>query len=192
MKRNRKIAITGGIGSGKSALCDILRGMGCAVFSCDEISHRLWENGEYRRGLAELFPSCAKAGDVDKKALTNLVFSDPISRKLLESYAHPRIMRQLYSEMERCPLAFAEVPLLYEGGYENDFDGVVVVERKENARVRAVALRDGAEEEEVRARIGAQAAVREGGRAVLSVRNDGDLSALRKEAEKVLLFAEKV
>ena len=192
MKQSKKIAITGGIGSGKSTLCEALKELGCAVFSCDEISHELWKSEEYRRGLAALFPACTRGGKIDKKALTDLVFSDPIYRKSLENYSHPRIMEQLFSEMKRHPLAFAEVPLLYEGGYESDFDGIVVVEREEEARVRAAVLRDGTDEEKIRARIGAQTTVREGGKAVLTVKNSGDIAALKTAAQEVLRFAQNL
>lgn len=156
MKQSKKIAITGGIGSGKSVLCAILREMGYPVFSCDEISRTLWSEEEYRREIAGLFPSCATSGEIDRKALTALVFRDKNARKRLDDFAHPRIVERLLAQMRSCEVSFAEVPLLYESGAEALFDGVIALVREDSARIQAVQERDRCTEEAVKARISAQ------------------------------------
>ena len=58
MKQNKKIAVTGGIGSGKTLFCNILKEMGCAVFSCDKIYGELIKDEEFLSLLQVFFPEC--------------------------------------------------------------------------------------------------------------------------------------
>ena len=185
--QSKKIAITGGIGSGKSRLCDIFRSMGYPVFSCDDISRQLWQEREYRAALAALFPTCVREGEVDRTLLSSLVFSDVEARKKLENFSHPRILERLLADMGGGKIVFAEVPLLFEGGYEGLFDGIVVLLRDPRERIRSVQLRDGLTEEEIRARMSAQIdvdALKD--KDVIIIRNDGSTEDLRKEAEALL------
>ena len=189
--QSKKIAITGGIGSGKSLLAEIFRMRGFPVFSCDEVSRKLWTDGEYLRGLSELFPVCVREGTLDKAALSKLVFSDENERKKLNGYAHPRIMERLLSDMVAVSVAIAEVPLLYEGGYAGSFDFTVAVLRERTARLRAAMERDGLSEEEVRSRMRAQydweGPLPAG---CIPVRNDGTREDLEREAERVSALLE--
>lgn len=179
MTQSKKIAVTGGIGSGKTTACRILEGWGFPVLSCDEISRGLWRDEGYLETLADAFPDCTVGGKIDKARLTGLIFSDTAARKRLESLAHPRIMRELMSEMEGLPVCFAEVPLLFEGGYEGLFDAVIVVRRREEARISSVMARDGATEEEVKGRLSAQLSDGEREReGVIVIDNDGSFEDL--------------
>lgn len=157
MMQNKKIAITGGIGSGKTFVCGLLKARGFCVFSCDEISRALWKSAEYRALLVQEFPDCASGGDIDKPRLTAKVFSDESARERLNALSHPLIMKKLISLMDAVNGAsFAEVPLLFEGGYEGLFDAVIAVRRSRVERVRAVSSRDGMSEREISARMAAQ------------------------------------
>ncbi len=184
--RRLKIAVTGGIGSGKSTILQILSAWGYPVFSCDEISHRLWTEENYLKTLSEAFPDCCTDGIIDRKKLSAHVFSDREERKRLERISHPRIMRELMEKMERENVSFAEVPLLYEGGYEQLFDGVLLVNRRESDRIASVVKRDNTDEEEVRRRIAAQlgASMRE--RADVVLNNDGTLEQLKAKLKTAL------
>ena len=187
MKPSKKIAITGGIGSGKSVLCAILREMGYPVFSCDEIYARLCGEADYIALIEKRFPACVKDGSIDKKALSRLVFADETARNELNGLSHPRIMARLLEQMAGHQVAFAEVPLLYEGGFEGLFDGVIAVIRDKSARVSAVSARSGLSEGEILARMAAQldeGVYRERG-AYLIV-NDGSLDDLRQSAQKLI------
>lgn len=187
---HKKIAVTGGIGSGKSAVCEILRDMGYPVFSCDEIYKTMQTDPRYLAALEEAFPGAVKGDVLDKKFLSARVFSDPAALKRLNGLAHPEIMRRLYAETEKYPLSFAEVPLLFESGREKDFDAVIVVYRPENERVAAVCRRDGFTPEQVLERIKNQVdyeKIRKEGHTVIY--NDGDYVSLR---EKVALAVEKI
>ncbi|MBR7186787.1 MAG: dephospho-CoA kinase [Clostridia bacterium] len=156
MMQSKKFAITGGIASGKSVVLEIFRRKGFATFSCDEISRELWEDEGYRAGLCELFPECAPRGEIDKRALSALVFSDEKALMRLNAYAHPRILQELTRRMEGENIAFAEVPLLFECALEDKFDGVIAVRRGYHVRIQAARTRDGLTEEEVRLRMARQ------------------------------------
>lgn len=183
MTQNRKIAITGGIGSGKSAFSRILRDRGLPVFSCDEINAELFHDEGYLAALALRFPDCVKGGVPDKAALSARVFSDPAARAALEAIAHPVIMRRLSERMSAFPVSFAEVPLLYEGGFEGMFDAVIALRRDAEARLRAVRERDGLSEEEILRRMSRQIDARSlGERDCILIENIGDLSELKEKA----------
>ncbi len=187
MMQNKKIAVTGGIGSGKTQLCMALKELGYPVFSCDEISDDLWKDEGYLAGLSALFPACVREGIPRKDLISKLVFSDKEALKKLNVYAHPRIMDALLERMKGEKVAFAEVPLLFEGGYEDLFDAVLIVTRGEDARVRAVAARDGLSVEEIHARMRAQGPYpkEDGGKFVL-VKNDGSKDELLAAARDAL------
>ena len=183
-----KIAITGGIGSGKSAVCRILKERGYPVFSCDEINRALLSERSYLEGLCRLFPACVKDGKLNKTALAALVFSDKESLKTLNSYAHPRISERLRREMEGAEkTCFAEVPLLFESGMTDLFDGIIVVLRNKEERIRAVVARDGLTAERAEARMKQQfdydGTLPDG---CLVIENDGDEAALREKVDEVL------
>ena len=149
-----KIAITGGIGSGKSAVCRILKERGYPVFSCDEINRTLLSEKSYLDGLCALFPTCVKDGKLQKTALAALVFSDKEALETLNAYAHPRISERLQRDMDGAKkTCFAEVPLLFESGMTKQFDGVIVVLRNKEERIRAVVTRDGLTAERAEARM---------------------------------------
>ncbi len=152
------IAVTGGIGSGKSTAISIIEKRGYPVFSCDEIYKEVLQDKEYIETIDGIFDGVVKKGVVDKTALGKRVFGNAAMRKRLESIAHPLIMKKLFSKMRACnaPLVFAEVPLLLEGGYEKDFDGVLVLLRDLQDRIAAIRQRDGGNADNARQKIAAQ------------------------------------
>ena len=183
-----KIAVTGGLGSGKSEFCGILREMGYPVFSCDEINRELWKDPSYLSELAGLFPDCLTDGLPDKTKLSRKVFSDERARARLNALSQPRIMQELIGRMNRFPTTvFAEVPLLFEGGYEKLFDAVIALRRDKETRISAVRKRDGLTRTDALARIQRQFdpdKLEE--KHCLIVENDGDRAALKKKAELIL------
>ena len=154
----KKIAITGGIGSGKSSVLRILGEMGYPIFSCDEIYRDIIHTPTYIQKIEQVFPNCIIDGKIDKKALSALVFTDEEKLAQLNNIAHPFIMSQLLDKMDKCAedVVFAEVPLLFEGNYENLFDKVIVVTRNMDDRIKSVIERDKISEEEVKNRISSQ------------------------------------
>lgn len=183
-----KIAITGGIGSGKSAVCRILKERGYPVFSCDEINRTLLSEKSYLDGLCALFPTCVKDGNLQKTALASLVFSDKEALETLNAYAHPRISERLQRDMDGAKkTCFAEVPLLFESGMTKQFDGAIVVLRNKEERIRAVVTRDGLTVERAEARMKQQfdynGPLPDG---CLVIENNGDEAALREKVDEAL------
>ena len=183
-----KIAVTGGIGSGKSAVCRILKERGYPVFSCDEINRTLLSEKSYLDGLCALFPTCVKDGNLQKTALAALVFSDKDALETLNAYAHPRISERLQRDMDAAQkTCFAEVPLLFESGMAKQFDGVIVVLRNKEERIRAVVTRDGLTAEKAEARMKQQfdydGPLPDG---CLVIENNGDEAALREKVDEAL------
>lgn len=137
MARPVAVAITGGIGAGKSEALAAFARHGAAVLSSDEIVHRLLrEDDEVRAAVvAELGPGVLDAdGQVDRKAVGRAVFGDPARLAWLEALLHPRVIREYLEWRERLanshdpPRAcVTEVPLLYEVGGETRFDVVVAI-----------------------------------------------------------------
>lgn len=154
----RKIAVTGGIGSGKSTVMELLKKWGYGVFSCDQIYRNLLLEKSYIEKLQKLFPAAVVSGKIDTKKLSEIIFNDRTARKQLNDLAHPLIMQKLYADMDRSAsnLVFAEVPLLFEGGYEKDFDAIIVVIRHKTERIKSICERDNVTMDEALKKINAQ------------------------------------
>ena len=90
-----KIAVVGGIGSGKSEVMKKVASMGAATLSADEINASLLTSPDYIASLQSLFPTAVKDGVVDKHALAEIVFADETSRKALNALAHPLILKKI-------------------------------------------------------------------------------------------------
>ncbi|MBO7297443.1 MAG: dephospho-CoA kinase [Clostridia bacterium] len=155
---SKKIAITGGIGSGKSTVLSLLKEGGYSVFSCDEIYKKLFLDEAYIQKIEKLFPTVVQNGRIERQVLADIVFKDKQALEKLNGVAHPLIMRRLYESMQNCTdmLVFAEVPLLFEGNYQSQFDAVIVVQRAKEKRISAIVERDGLTREEAMQRIAAQ------------------------------------
>lgn len=154
---NFKLAITGGIGSGKSRVAEIIKREGYPVFSCDEIYGELLKDKNFLNNLVNNFGDILDVnGDLDRKKLSAIVFSDRRKLKLLNELTHTEIMGEALKRAESFRLSFCEVPLLFENGYEKLFDGVIVVLRNEEDRISSVVNRDKISREEVIKRINRQ------------------------------------
>ncbi len=152
-----KIAITGGIGSGKSSVAKVIRERGFPVFSCDEINKQLLTQEEYIRHIKKRFPDVVQGGKIITSRLAQIVFSNETALKELNSIAHPFIMNELKRQIDsQNGLVFAEVPLLFECGYENLFHKIIVVCREKEQRILSVMQRDHANREAVLSRLSQQ------------------------------------
>jgi dephospho-CoA kinase len=129
------VAITGGIGAGKSEALAAFARHGAATISSDEVVHELYDDPGVRAALRERYGDRVfAAGEVDRRALGEIVFSAPEELAWLERLLHPRTMARTEAWLEELAadpnppaLAVNEVPLLYETGSEDRFDAVVVI-----------------------------------------------------------------
>jgi dephospho-CoA kinase len=139
------VAVTGGIGAGKSEALRAFARHGAAVISSDEIVHRLLrEDQEVKRAIVErLGESVLGAdGEIDRARVGELVFGDPDALRWLEGLLHPRVSATYLrwrEELAGLPdppaVCVTEVPLLYEVGAEKHFDAVVVVTASPRVRI---------------------------------------------------------
>ncbi|MBR1409455.1 MAG: dephospho-CoA kinase [Clostridia bacterium] len=157
-----KIAITGSIACGKSTVSDYLRKRGFYVADADAISRELTGPGSpVLDEIRKAFGDAVFSGDtLDRAALGSLVFNDPKLLRRLNRLLHPRIlselMTRLSAEEAKSAVVFAEVPLLYECGFESRFDRVWVVAADEETQVSRLFERNRLTRAEALARIHAQ------------------------------------
>lgn len=175
-----KIAITGGIGSGKSYVSHLLEDMNVPVYNADNEAKRLTVSDEGIRTalIALLGEEVYKNGVLNKPLLASYLFSDPVHIKRINSIIHPRV-REDFAEWAKqwkhCEVVGMESAILYEAGFENTVDVVLMVYAPVDLRVERAMYRDGASEEQVRARIAAQMDDEEKRRrADFTVVNDGN------------------
>ncbi len=136
MNRPLAVAITGGIGAGKSEALKAFGRHGAATVSSDEIVHHLLRRPELRAIVLERLGQgvLGPDGELDRGAIATVVFNDGAQLTWLEELLHPLVAQEYLSWREQLgalpeppPVAVTEVPLLYEVGGEERFDKVVVV-----------------------------------------------------------------
>ena len=156
-----KIALTGGIATGKSYVLRRLRERGVPSIDADDIVHQaLRPDTPTSHAIAREFGRAmlSAEGGVDRPALANKVFVDADARLRLEAIVHPLVydaIRRWFAEGDR-PFGVASIPLLYETHHEADFDAVVVTACTPEQQLRRLVQRDGLSEEEGRRRMAAQ------------------------------------
>ncbi len=150
-----KIAIIGGIGSGKSEALRTAKDLGFATLSADEINSELLAQPSYIESIARLFPAVVTDGKVDRRALAKIIFRDEGERKKLNSLAHPLIVERIKRD-SRSPLV-VEVPLILESGSKDLFDEIILVKTPLDVRVERLMSSRGMSREDVLARIASQA-----------------------------------
>lgn len=189
-----RVGLTGTVGSGKSTVGRLLERWGAVRVDADELARRAVAPGSpglaaIRDAFGEAF--VAEDGSLDRDAMRRRVFADPEARERLEAIVHPEVRRLLEERAEAAraegsEVLVAEVPLLYEGGMEEAFDLVVVVDAPGDARWRRVELERDVDADTFRAIERAQwSAERKRRAADLVIVNDGSLEELEARAREV-------
>jgi dephospho-CoA kinase len=160
-RRTRIIAITGGIGSGKSTVGEMLARRGHLVIDTDRISREITSPGsDALKKIVEQFGSdvLCDDGSLDRKKVASIIFADPKKRKKLENILHPKIIeesRRRATEVGR-DWAFILIPLLFEVHGENTVDRVWLCYAPMEVRMARAMARDKAVEKDILARVSAQ------------------------------------
>lgn len=189
MKQSKKIAVTGGIGSGKSTVMKIIAGKGYPIFSCDEIYSQLTSDSDFLNILRHSFGDILNSdGTLDRKKLSEIVFNNPAKLAELDKITHPAIYKEMFRMADEAGgICFCEVPLLFESGAESLFDGVIIVMRNEEQRIKSVTARDKLPEQDVKKRISNQFDYNSADFAMYYViHNNGDLSELEWQIEEII------
>ena len=178
------VGITGGIGSGKSAVTDYLETKGVAVVDADKVARLVVEPGTAGlAAIAEYFGEeiLQPGGELDRAALRKVVFDNPDKRKVLEGITHPLIREEIARQLSeaKSPYVVLASPLLLESGQNSFADYVVVVDVPESVQLSRTMARDDNSEELVKSIMAAQLD-RETrlSRADMSISNDWTLKEL--------------
>jgi len=127
----KKIGITGGIATGKSTFLKILKNMGFPVFSCDEVVNTLYNKSFIKEQLIKLFGrKILKGSQINRKKILKEILKNPELKKKLENIFHPEVKKNLFEFFQNNTgkeIVFAEVPLLFEAGWDKFFDEIWVI-----------------------------------------------------------------
>jgi dephospho-CoA kinase len=159
-----RVALTGGIATGKSYVRTRLTSHGIPTLDADALAREAVAPGS--PGLDAVVARFGTAvlqadGSLDRRRLGTLVFADPRARADLEAIVHPRVREATTAWLDRLAdrgesLAIVDIPLLYEGGRERDFDRVIVTSCPRSQQIARIVERDGLTPADAEARIDAQ------------------------------------
>jgi dephospho-CoA kinase len=155
------IALTGGIGSGKTAVGEILANFGAVVIDSDQLARQVVERGTsgFDQIVAQFGDEILKNGDLDRAALASLIFTDPKKRLELEQITHPLIRQEFAKIIKSLPedaIVVNQIPLLVESKHDYKFDYIVTVSTSEEIRAARL-LKRGLTKDQITKRIQAQA-----------------------------------
>jgi dephospho-CoA kinase len=186
--------LTGGIASGKSAVGARLRSVGVPIIDADQLSRdAVLPGSEGLKKIVERFGDVLLPdGSLDRKKLASIAFANEENRKGLNSIVHPEVTRLTFEAAAGLrekgePLACYEAALIVENGVQDVFRPLVVVSAPEELQVARTMKRDGASEEEARARIRAQMPL--AGKVAVAdfvIENTGGLEELHAKTDAVL------
>ena len=185
--RPYRIGLTGGIASGKSTAAKFFGALGIPILDSDQIARDVVEPGQppLERLVKRFGPSILTAdGHLDRPALRDIVFSDPMARADLEALTHPAIGAAMEARSAEAggPYQVLVIPLLVEKNLSSHVDRVLVVDCDEELQVRRLRDRDGSTPEQAQAILGAQAPRAARLRAADDViTNEADMSAVQDQ-----------
>ena len=184
------VALTGGIGSGKSTVGQIFEDLGAIVTDSDQLARDVVERGThgFDQIIAAFGDEVLKNGDLNRAALGELVFKDPAKRKQLEQITHPLIRKAFSKIVESSKgdsIVVNQIPLLVESNHDYKFDHVITISASEDVRIERL-LKRGMNLNQIKQRLQAQAT--DAQREQISdsiIRNDKSQAELLPEVEKV-------
>ena len=185
-----KVALTGGIGSGKSAAGDFFEDLGAVVVDADQLARDVIERGTdgFDELVATFGDEILTNGILDRSKLGQIVFADPGARKTLEGIIHPRVAEAFGEIIEDSPddaVIIYQIPILVETKGQDRFDYVITVEATLENRISRLKNR-GLKGYEIEARMKVQATDEERAAiADLVFNNDGDMDQLLRQVENV-------
>ena len=186
------VAITGGIACGKSLFATCLQKQGVEILDADDVVHALESPGGGAIGPVRCCfgdAVIAPDGGVDREKLGKLVFADSAAREMLNGLLHPMV-RQVMDEWRGSPgasvIKAAVIPLLFESGWEKDWDWVICVSSDLQTQVDRLMRFRGLSVEQAHQRLAAQLPIAEkAARAHLTVHNNAGVEVLAEEARRV-------
>lgn len=197
------IGLTGGIGTGKSTVSQILKDRGFLVIDLDVISHEVIEFSSVVEKIVQNFGREVldedEAGNctISREKLGKIIFANKEKRLALNSIMHPEILKVMHKKILECKseknkIIFVEVQLLFEVQWEKEFDYILLVAAKRDMQVRRVLERDKRSEEEAWNIINSQMSLDEKReKSDFVIENDGNMDDLNKKVDKFLKSLEQ-
>lgn len=152
-----KIGVTGGIGSGKSTVCELLRDRGVAVYDSDSRAKQLMAESEALREqlIAAFGAECYNAERLNRAFLASKVFGNEEALQQLNSIVHPAVRAdfQTWAEQQSSPYVVLESAILFEAGFETEVDATLAVMAPMPMRLERTMARDGVDKESVMRRM---------------------------------------
>jgi dephospho-CoA kinase len=186
----RVIGLTGGIGCGKSLAAQYFSELGALVIDADQLARAAIERGSqgFDEAVSIFGDSILNNGDIDRRALGEIIFKDPDAKKKLEDIIHPFVRQQFeeaVSSLKADETLIYEIPLLVETGAQDRFDLVITVESELENRISRLRQR-GMHISEIEARIAAQASREQRVEiADFLIENDGTEDELLRQVENI-------
>ena len=190
-----RVALTGGIATGKSHVLQEFRKRGVPCLDADELARGVTTAGtEATAQIAERFGRdiLDSSGAVDRQKLGVVVFADASARRDLEAIVHPAVYRAIaaglraFELLEKSPVSVADIPLLYETGHAGDFDKVIVTVCSRSEQIERLKAR-GLNDHEAEQRLAAQMSADEKAlRADYIIRTDGTVESTNQQVDQVL------
>ena len=193
MNKKLKIGITGGIGSGKTEFCNIIKRDGYPVLHADEIAKNLMVYDLDVRGkiIAAFGTESYKDDVLQREFLSSVVFPDAEKLAELNSIVHPAVIRETAVQMdkllEQLDLVFYEAALIFEANMDNLFDYIILLTAADKNKIDRIARRDKVSEDSIRLRMKNQMsdAVKKE-KADLIIENDGSIEDLQSKVKFAL------
>lgn len=186
----KRIAITGGIGAGKSYVCALLKQRGIDIYDCDKGAKRLMAESEVlKQRLMELVgPKTYVNGVLNKAAMASFLLASEENKQAINAIVHPAVIEDFYAS----GMQWMECAILYEAHLEQTVDAVVCVTAPEKVRVRRIMKRDGISEDKayewLRCQMSQEEIVH---RADIEIENDG-VTPLEPQIEDALARLEAI
>lgn len=195
----RIIGITGGIGSGKSTVSQILRDLGAKIIDADKIAKEIvFKGGVVLKELIEFFGSqiLDESGGLDRKKLGEIVFNNPEKLEVLNKITHKYIVERIFKDLEKAKkegkwdIVVVDAPLPVKHGFMDAVDEVWVVTADKETRIKRIMERNGLTYEEALSRISSQLKDSEYLEiADVVIPNDGSIEDLEKSVVKLFINA---
>lgn len=188
------IGITGGIASGKSTVVAMIKEAGYQVIDADQVVHQLQEKGgRLYEALKQAFGNeiLKEDGDLNRKKLSEMVFSNPSHMATSSAIQNQIIKEELAAERDQLAqsqtVIFMDIPLLIELGYQDWFDAIWLVYVDVQTQLRRLMARNHLREVDAKKRLSSQLSIEEKRPyASLVIDNSGDMETLRKQVHKAL------
>lgn len=188
--KTKVYGLTGGIATGKSTVANYLTSKGFLVFNSDLKVSEIWETNKELKDYIKDNYNIDLANSMGKKELAKLIFSNKKVKKEVESLIHPFVLKAiskwvLSNKNEK--ILFLDIPLLYEIGYENNVNEVIVVYTNRNNQIKRLMLRDNLKIDEAQLRVDAQIDIEiKRLKANYVINNNDTLEELYEEIDKLL------